>query len=66
MLQLKYRYTKKQNKDLADLNLLSKSNNVLALFFSTVLLSIAGLPPLIGFIVKLGIFLGLNATPTCA
>lgn len=59
MLQLKYRYTKKQNKDLADLNLLSKSNNVLALFFSTVLLSIAGLPPLIGFIVKLGIFLVL-------
>ena len=57
MLQLKYRYTKKQNKDLADLNLLSKSNNILALFFSTVLLSIAGLPPMIGFLIKIGIFL---------
>lgn len=57
MLQLKSKYTKKQNKDLADLNLLSKSNNILALCFSTVLLSIAGLPPMIGFLVKIGIFL---------
>jgi len=57
LLQLKYKYTKKQNKDLTDLNLLSKSNNILALFFSTVLLSIAGLPPMIGFLVKIGIFL---------
>jgi len=29
----------------------------LALFFSTVLLSIAGLPPMVGFLVKIGIFL---------
>lgn len=57
VLSLRYKYTKKQNKDLADLNLLSKSNNILALFFSTVLLSIAGLPPMIGFLVKIGIFL---------
>ena len=35
MLQLKYKYTKKQNKDLTDLNLLSKSNNILALFFGS-------------------------------
>lgn len=56
-LRLKYKYIKKQNKDLADLILLSKSNNVLALFFSTVLLSIAGLPPMIGFLVKIGVFL---------
>ena len=34
VLQLKYKHIKKQNKDLADLNLLSKSNNILALFFS--------------------------------
>ena len=33
VLQLKYRYIKKQNKDLADLNSLNKSNNILALFF---------------------------------
>ena len=56
-LRLRYKYTKKQNKDLADLILLSKSNNVIALFFSTVLLSIAGLPPMIGFLVKIGVFL---------
>lgn len=62
VLQLKYKYTKKQNKDLADLNLLSKSNNILALFFSTVLLSIAGLPPMVGFLVKIGIFLVLIET----
>ena len=57
VLQLKYKYTKKQNKDLTDFNLLSKSNSILALFFSTVLLSVAGLPPMIGFLVKIGIFL---------
>jgi len=57
LLQLKHRYSKKQNKDLTDLNLLSKSNSILALFFSTVLLSIAGLPPMIGFLVKIGVFL---------
>ena len=57
VLELKYKYVKKQNKDLADLKLLSKSNSMLALFFSTVLLSIAGIPPMIGFLVKIGIFL---------
>ena len=57
MLQLKYKYNKKQNKDLTDLRLLSKSNNILALSLSIVLLSIAGLPPMIGFLVKIGIFL---------
>lgn len=57
VLQLKHKYIKKQNKDLADLNSLNKSNNILALFFSTILLSIAGLPPMIGFLVKIGIFL---------
>lgn len=56
-LRLKHKYVKKQNKDLGDLDLLSKSNNMLGLFFSTVLLSIAGLPPMIGFLVKIGIFL---------
>lgn len=57
LIQLKYRYMKKQNKDLGDLVLLSKSNNILALFFSTVFLSLAGLPPMIGFLVKIGLFL---------
>jgi NADH-quinone oxidoreductase subunit N len=62
VLQMKYRYIKKQNKDLADLNSLNKSNNILALFFSTVLLSIAGLPPMVGFLVKIGIFLAAIET----
>ena len=57
VLQLKYKYNKKQNKDLTDFSLLNKSNNILALFFTTVLLSVAGLPPMIGFLVKIGIFL---------
>jgi NADH-quinone oxidoreductase subunit N len=57
VLQLKHSYIKKQNKDLADLNLLNKSNSLLALFFSTVLFSVAGLPPMVGFLVKIGIFL---------
>ena len=57
VLKLKSKYTKKQNKDLADLQLLSKSNNILALCFSTVLFSVAGLPPMVGFLVKIGIFL---------
>ena len=57
ILQLKYKYTKKQNKDLGDLSRLNQSNSILALFFSTVLFSIAGLPPMIGFLVKIGIFL---------
>ena len=57
VLQLKYKYLKKQNKDLADLKSLNKSNSILALFFSTALLSVAGLPPMIGFLVKIGIFL---------
>ena len=42
---------------LADFILLRKSNKMLALIFATALFSIAGVPPLIGFIVKLNIFL---------
>ena len=57
ILQLKYKYIKKQNKDLTDLRSLSKSNSILALSLSIVLLSVAGLPPMIGFLVKIGIFL---------
>ena len=56
-LRLKTFYFKKQNKDLTDFVLLVKSNNTLAICFSLVLLSIAGFPPLIGFITKMGIFM---------
>lgn len=57
LTRLKNNFTKKQNKDLADLALLSKSNNTLALIFTVALFSIAGIPPMIGFIVKIGVFL---------
>jgi len=55
--RLKTNYFQKQNKDLTDLVLLGKSNYMLAIFFTTVLFSIAGFPPMIGFLVKMGIFL---------
>lgn len=57
LTRLKNNYFKKQNKDLADIVLLHKSNKMLAVILSVSLLSIAGLPPMIGFIVKFGIFL---------
>jgi NADH-quinone oxidoreductase subunit N len=54
---LKKIYNKKQNKDLADFVLLKKSNSALALILATALFSLAGLPPMIGFMIKVGIFL---------
>ena len=47
----------KHNKDLTDLVLLNKTNKMLALFFTISLFSVAGFPPMIGFLVKVGIFL---------
>lgn len=55
--RLKNFYITKQNKDLTDIVLLSKANKMIAIFFSISLLSIAGFPPMIGFIVKIGLFL---------
>ena len=57
MLRVKTIYSKKQNKDLTDFTLLVKSNNLVAICFAIVLLSVAGFPPLIGFITKMGIFM---------
>ena len=57
LTRLKTTYNKKQNKDLGDFALLRKSNNMLAIILATALFSIAGLPPMIGFMVKLSIFL---------
>lgn len=57
LTRLKNNYKTKQNKDLTDLVLLGKSNKMLAIFFTTVLFSIAGFPPMIGFIVKISVFL---------
>ena len=57
LTRLKNNYSQKQNKDLTDLVALGKSNYMLAIFFTTVLFSIAGFPPMIGFLVKISVFL---------
>ena len=57
LTRVKSNHFKKQNKDLADLVALSKSNYTLATFFSVILFSVAGFPPMIGFLVKINIFL---------
>lgn len=49
--------TSKYNKELGDLALLQKSNMSLALALSITMFSMAGIPPLIGFLAKLGVFL---------
>ena len=57
LTRLKNNYSRKQNKNLGDFVLLHKSNNMLALILTISLFSIAGLPPTIGFLVKMSIFL---------
>jgi len=57
LLKLKTLKNSKLNKDLSDLALLSKSNKILCLLFSGVLFSLAGLPPLVGFLVKFSVLL---------
>ncbi len=49
----------KYNKELSDLVLLKKSNSMLALFLSITMFSIAGIPPIIGFIAKMNVFLSV-------
>jgi NADH:ubiquinone oxidoreductase subunit 2 (subunit N) len=58
LLKLKERKSK-YNKELTDLVLLGKSNPAIAFSLSVTLFSIAGLPPFIGFITKVGVFLAL-------
>lgn len=57
LLRLKNPIGKKQNKDLSELSLLVKSNPLICLVFVGSLFSLAGLPPLFGFLVKLNILL---------
>nr|YP_009326082.1 NADH dehydrogenase subunit 2 [Asterionella formosa]APD75843.1 NADH dehydrogenase subunit 2 [Asterionella formosa] len=57
LIMVKTVYLKKQNKDLTDLILLHKSNSGLAINLNIILFSIAGFPPLIGFLTKIGLFL---------
>ena len=55
--QKRNKYFDKTNKELGDLALLKESNSMLALIFSITLFSLAGIPPLVGFLAKIGIFL---------
>ena len=59
MIKFKNNFNNKGNKDLSDFVLLNKTNTLVSLVFSTVILSLAGFPPFIGFYVKLNIFLAV-------
>ena len=50
-------FFKKRNKELGDLALMRESNPLLALILAMTLFSIAGIPPIVGFLAKIGIFL---------
>ena len=50
-------YFNKSNKELGDLVLLRESNPMLGLILAVNLFSIAGIPPIVGFLAKVGIFL---------
>lgn len=59
LLRMKTIYKNKYSKELADLSLLKNSNVGLAFSMSLNMFSVAGIPPLIGFLAKLVIFLPL-------
>ena len=50
-------YFNKSNKELGDLVLLNSSNPMLALILAITLFSMAGIPPIVGFLAKIGVFL---------
>lgn len=53
----KQNFELKYSKELSDLVLLNKSNPALAFSLMILLFSIAGVPPLIGFLAKMAVFL---------
>jgi NADH:ubiquinone oxidoreductase subunit 2 (subunit N) len=55
--QKKNSYFNKSNKELGDLVLLKESNPMLALILALTLFFIAGIPPIVGFLAKIGVFL---------
>jgi NADH:ubiquinone oxidoreductase subunit 2 (subunit N) len=60
LLRVKKNFSeKKYSKELSDLTLLRKSNTALAFFLSLTMFSIAGIPPLVGFLAKMSIFLSV-------
>jgi NADH-quinone oxidoreductase subunit N len=59
-LRLKTKFSNnKYNKELCDLALLRKSNPALAFALALTMFSIAGIPPMIGFLAKMGVFLSV-------
>ena len=50
-------YFNKSNKELGDLILLKSSNPMLALILTITLFSMAGIPPMVGFVAKVSVFL---------
>jgi len=56
LIQKRDLYYNKNNKELGDLTLLKESNPMLAIILAMVLFSLAGIPPLVGFLIKLGVF----------
>ena len=60
LLRLKKKnFENKYNKELSDLALLKKSNAALAFSLSLTMFSIAGIPPLVGFLAKMSVFLSV-------
>jgi len=60
LVRLKNKYLKnKYSKELSDLVLLKKSNPGIAFTFALTLFSIAGIPPIVGFLAKINIFLSV-------
>ena len=60
LIRLKNKYLKnKHSKELSDLVLLKKSNPGIAFTFALTMFSFAGIPPLIGFLAKISIFLSV-------
>jgi NADH:ubiquinone oxidoreductase subunit 2 (subunit N) len=57
--KIKPNYSSKLSKDIGDFVLLGKSNKFLAFGLSVAFFSLAGIPPLLGFIAKFGVFLSL-------
>lgn len=51
--------SKKYNKELGDFMLLKSSNSALALSFALTMFSLAGIPPMIGFLTKMSVFLSV-------
>jgi NADH-quinone oxidoreductase subunit N len=56
LIQKRDVYYNKNNKELGDLVLLRESNPMLAFILAITFFSLAGIPPLVGFLIKVGVF----------